>query len=219
MSDEKWLDLEMILTLGFYKFEKNPDDKKKIKIFTQKMNKVTGINRSPNGIDFRIGNYKSVDPEYTGSGLSGLNGGGKRVSEFFKEYVLDDHSLEKLANIYSNFQNGLGINELETVKNSNPDKSKTKVVSTVVYNRSQKVKDDTLSRANGYCELCGNKAPFETKDGKPYLEVHHVVPLSMDGNDDISNTLGLCPNCHRRMHYGNDLSKYEKKKIEELLNN
>lgn len=31
-----WTDLEMILTLGFYKFEKNPDDKKKIKKFTEK---------------------------------------------------------------------------------------------------------------------------------------------------------------------------------------
>lgn len=175
------------------------------------MNKVTGIDRSPNGIDYRIANYKSVDPEYKGSGL---NGGGNKVPLFFKEYVLDDPSLKKLANIYSNFQNGLCANDIVSTDNNEPDKTKTKVISTVVYNRSQKVKDDTLLRANGICELCACKAPFETKEGKPYLEVHHVIPLSMDGTDDLTNTLALCPNCHRRMHYGTDLTKEEKKIIE-----
>ena len=206
-----WIDLEMILTLGFYKFEDKPDDKKKIKIFTNKMNKVTGIDRSPNGIDYRIGNYKSVDPEYSGKGL---NGGGSKVPLFFKEYVLDDPSLKKLARIYSNFQNGLDANDIVSVDNSEPDKTRTKVVCTVVYNKSQKVRDDTLSRANGVCELCGCNAPFKTKEGLPYLEVHYVIPLSMNGTDDLTNTLALCPNCHRKMHYGADLTKEEKEKIE-----
>ena len=215
MSNINWTEEEMILTLGFYKFEKNPDNKKKIKVFTDRMNKITGINRSPNGVDYRIANYKSVDPEYK---KSGLNGGGTDVQLYFDKYVTNDPSLEQLANIYSNFLNGLSITDLKTAKNVIPNESKTKVISTVVYNRSQKVKDDTLLRANGYCELCGNKAPFETKEGKPFLEVHHYIPLSMDGKDELSNTLALCPNCHRRMHYGHDLNKNEKKKVDEILN-
>ena len=100
MPGEQWTDLEMILTLGFYKFENNPDDKKKIKKFTEKMNIISGVNRKPNSVDFRIGNYKYVDPDYTGKGL---NGGGSRVVDFYNKYVIEEPSLKTLANIYSNF--------------------------------------------------------------------------------------------------------------------
>ena len=40
----------------------------------------------------------------------------------------------------------------------------------------------------------------DDKDGSPYLEPHHIVWLSRGGEDTPSNTVALCPNCHRRMH-------------------
>lgn len=55
-------------------------------------------------------------------------------------------------------------------------------------------------RANGKCQLCGQSAPFIDLNGDPYLESHHIVWLSRDGADTIENTIGLCPNCHRKMH-------------------
>ena len=55
-------------------------------------------------------------------------------------------------------------------------------------------------RANGVCQLCGEEAPFLDKKGHPYLESHHIIWLSEGGEDSISNTVGLCPNCHRKMH-------------------
>ncbi|MBP3810226.1 MAG: HNH endonuclease [Clostridiales bacterium] len=57
--------------------------------------------------------------------------------------------------------------------------------------------------ANGICQLCGNEAPFVTVDGKPYLESHHIVWLSGGGADTIENTVAVCPNCHRKLHYLN----------------
>lgn len=54
--------------------------------------------------------------------------------------------------------------------------------------------------AAGVCELCENPAPFEDKQGIPYLEVHHIFWLANDGPDTIDNVAALCPNCHRRMH-------------------
>ncbi|MFI3330001.1 MAG: HNH endonuclease signature motif containing protein, partial [bacterium] len=83
---------------------------------------------------------------------------------------------------------------------------------TSVYQRLPKVKEDTLDRAKGSCEVCGQPAPFITKEGKPYLEVHHIIALSDEGIDHTSNTVALCPNCHRKMHYG-DLSLEEENKI------
>ncbi|WP_456386557.1 HNH endonuclease [Profundibacter sp.] len=57
--------------------------------------------------------------------------------------------------------------------------------------------------ANGICEGCGNNAPFiSKKDGTPFLEVHHVKPLAEEGDDTVENTLALCPNCHRKSHFG-----------------
>ncbi|WP_275257566.1 HNH endonuclease [Vibrio alginolyticus] len=74
---------------------------------------------------------------------------------------------------------------------------------TKLYRRNPDVIAETLFRAKGKCENCGNDAPFLRKsDNTPYLEVHHKIMLSAGGLDCISNTEALCPNCHRERHYG-----------------
>jgi predicted HNH restriction endonuclease len=71
------------------------------------------------------------------------------------------------------------------------------------FQRNPDVIAEVLLRADGNCEHCGQSAPFcRATDGTPYLEVHHIVPLAQDGEDTVINTLALCPNCHRKMHYG-----------------
>ncbi|WP_027702080.1 HNH endonuclease [Metaclostridioides mangenotii] len=40
-------------------------------------------------------------------------------------------------------------------------------------------------------------------NNEPYLDVHHIIWLSKGGNDDIDNTVALCPNCHKKMHIFN----------------
>lgn len=64
-------------------------------------------------------------------------------------------------------------------------------------------------RALGYCQLCNKPAPFDDKNGKPFLESHHIVWLSQGGSDHIDNVVALCPNCHRKMHVLNELSDVE----------
>ena len=56
-----------------------------------------------------------------------------------------------------------------------------------------------ISRAKGHCQLCGLKAPFQEADGTPYLEPHHLVPVSNGGSDTPNNMVVLCPNCHRKI--------------------
>ena len=75
-------------------------------------------------------------------------------------------------------------------------------VVSVVFVRNPDVVAETLIRANGNCESCGNPAPFmRRKDNSPYLEVHHRTLLAQGGEDTVENTLALCPNCHRKAHY------------------
>lgn len=71
------------------------------------------------------------------------------------------------------------------------------------YVRNPDVVAAVLERAAGHCEKCNAVAPFNRKiDNTPYLEVHHKIQLSKGGEDTVSNAIGLCPNCHRRMHCG-----------------
>ncbi|MFG6653717.1 HNH endonuclease [Scandinavium sp. M-37] len=70
-----------------------------------------------------------------------------------------------------------------------------------VYFRDPAVKAWVLQKSKGFCEHCGKSAPFSIIGGHPYLEVHHVIPLSASGADTISNCVALCPNCHRAFHY------------------
>lgn len=79
-----------------------------------------------------------------------------------------------------------------------------------VYNRSQAVRVYVLRRADGSCEGCEQAAPFLTGDGRPYLEPHHIRRLSDGGPDDPRWVVALCPNCHRRVHYGADGEEYNR---------
>ncbi len=68
--------------------------------------------------------------------------------------------------------------------------------------RSVAVREYVLARAAGKCELTGKSAPFQTKSGQPYLEVHHVRRLSDDGPDDPRYVAAICPTVHREIHFG-----------------
>ena len=71
-------------------------------------------------------------------------------------------------------------------------------------------KESHKRRSKGICDLCGKPAPFNDRNGNPYLESHHIVWLSKGGKDEIDNVVALCPNCHRSMHVLNRDEDIEK---------
>ncbi|WP_341496498.1 HNH endonuclease signature motif containing protein [Photobacterium damselae subsp. damselae] len=82
---------------------------------------------------------------------------------------------------------------------------KPQLISRVVkdYQRNPDIVAEALIRAAGICEACGCQAPFNKKSNdEPYLEVHHLIPLSKGGEDSLDNVQSLCPNCHRKLHFG-----------------
>ena len=67
--------------------------------------------------------------------------------------------------------------------------------------RNPDVVAERLYLAKGKCGGCKKPAPFKRiLDGAPYLEVHHIQPLSENGDDTVENTIALCPNCHAEVH-------------------
>jgi 5-methylcytosine-specific restriction protein A len=74
--------------------------------------------------------------------------------------------------------------------------------------RALSIKKWVIRHSQGICEGCSQAAPFLRPDGQPFLEVHHVKHLVDGGTDRTSNTVALCPNCHRRCHFSSDKTEF-----------
>jgi len=66
-----------------------------------------------------------------------------------------------------------------------------------------------VKKANNYqCQICsalGQSAKgFAKPDGVPYVEAHHVIPVSTMAPGSLShaNVISVCANHHRELHYG-----------------
>ncbi len=52
-----------------------------------------------------------------------------------------------------------------------------------------------------FCEVCGIHCG-------PLTHIHHVIPRSSGGSDEIRNLAVLCPNCHCAIHHVHDTGDY-----------
>ena len=66
-----------------------------------------------------------------------------------------------------------------------------------------------VKKANGFrCQICDamglNAIGFRKRSGEPYVEAHHVMPVSKGeiGSLAAANILTVCANHHRQLHYG-----------------
>lgn len=78
------------------------------------------------------------------------------------------------------------------------------------------VRDAKLRAEDGCCEFCG-KPGFLTAQGDHYLEGHHVIPLSCDGDDAVHNVVAICPEDHRRAHFGHERHEIREQLIHAVL--
>ncbi|MFS0556366.1 HNH endonuclease [Brevibacillus sp. 179-C9.3 HS] len=82
------------------------------------------------------------------------------------------------------------------------------------YPRNPSVALKALEASNYLCEADPAHSTFISVTGKPYLECHHFIPISLQerysaGLDVEENIVALCPNCHRFIHYGVGEAKLE----------
>lgn len=100
---------------------------------------------------------------------------------------------------------------------ASPQKSKKwKSAPSSYRERSKAVRDYVLARSQGICELTSKPAPFITKAGKPYLEVHHILRLSDEGPDDPRFVAAICPSVHREIHFGINGDKLNAQLLEKI---
>lgn len=78
----------------------------------------------------------------------------------------------------------------------------------IVYPRNRQTAENALAFAHYRCEIDPTHPFFIRRNADvPYMEPHHLVPLSMQRQFDVSldveeNIVSLCSNCHNHIHYG-----------------
>ncbi len=114
--------------------------------------------------------------------------------------VISEEEFQKKITYREKQAKKLSLDELRKKIRTTHLKPGTRKVISKQYDRNQDVVEFVKRKANGICQLCNSPAPFKNKDDEPYLEMHHITPLSEGGDDTVSNAVALCPNCHRKMH-------------------
>lgn len=130
-----------------------------------------------------------------------VNGNDRRVIVFHLIRQEDSDTSAAPATVSSN----LSLEELRRMamqSSSTPAERSTKLTRRRYYERSEAVRAYVLTRAKGTCESCGQPAPFVRPDGSPYLEPHHTRRVSDGGPDHPRWVGGICPTCHKEIHYG-----------------
>jgi len=133
--------------------------------------------------------------QLTGGGGSQVPLSAKELAELFaseSDHEKLDQKVRRIKSLRDLPKPDGAINPLRTTR------------SVELIERNPVVKAWVLREANGVCQLCEQIGPFTDSEGQPFLEVNHIKPLSENGEDSVSNAVALCPNCHRRCHYGSD---------------
>jgi 5-methylcytosine-specific restriction protein A len=145
-----------------------------------------------------IFNYASIDSAQDGSKWFVLNKRDNVAQEIYQQSYVDEQYKKGITKSQKDSTEA----RQKRLKNA-PKKPKQIIVFSVSFVRNTDVVAEVLKRANGICEQCKQSAPFISKaTGKPYLEVHHKIQLANGGDDTVENSLALCPNCHRQLHFG-----------------
>jgi 5-methylcytosine-specific restriction protein A len=174
--------------------------------------------RTKSSVEFRMQNISATFYDLRLPCVTGYRPA-KNVGSSVKERirsVLEQHDVSDLeayvptANPQTLERNILALRKQAWIKTPTGSIHPGQVITTSTsYVRDPAVKLWVLKAADGVCEGCALPAPFMGDGGFPYLEVHHVIPLSCHGSDRISNAAALCPNCHRRCHFGSDREEFK----------
>ena len=89
----------------------------------------------------------------------------------------------------------------------------------LAFQRAPGLAKEAIQKAGNECELDPSHKSFNDKDGKAYMEGHHLIPIARQGNfqnslNQVENIVCLCPNCHKEIHLGKDRLQLVEKLLE-----
>ena len=227
MRNPKWTEDEVVLALNLYfqlEWSEMYASNLKVIELSKLLNSLPGEGRignqkyrNPNGVGMKLQNFKALDPEYDGKGLSSYSNIDKEV---FERYSLDKKSLKRRSNqLISIINNRKTIPDLELIHDED--------IPLVVYegkiisrlhrvrerdSRISKRKKEIVLKKTGrlQCEVCDFDFKRKYGDlGEGFCEVHHRTPLSEiqgDTKTTVNDLAVVCANCHRMLHKMKDMS-------------
>lgn len=148
---------------------------------------------------------------------------GNRTTNEFNDFILLNSDNKFLDNVEEDTK--FTIKTQEIISNSSslqyellpkeiidePTPIPTPVIKSVgnkIWPRNAKIAANSLIHSNYTCSFNINHFSFTSnKTKKPYMEPHHLIPLSEQDNFSVSldveaNIVSLCSNCHNCIHYG-----------------
>ena len=211
--------IELVLILCQYYFDRG----KNIEKFTEKFNQYFKNDISAQTILFSINRFKNVDPS------NNMKCKNDEYSELWQIYIENDR-INELKELYRCFKKGSYIYPIEILLDDSEIQmiSKKKIKNICdkdipqerpreyaskgieAYRRNREVVANALAAADYRCELnCSTELFIRKSSDITYTEAHHLVPLCFQDEfiyslDVEANVVSLCPNCHRKIHYGAD---------------
>lgn len=224
MRPPKWHRDEVLLALYLYRTielgEMNSRNSKVIEL-SELLNKLpihkerteSQKFRNPNGVELKLSNFKAIDPDFEGKGMSRYSKLDKDVffefkdkveqlesiAEKIKKTVLNEEINQKLYQIQDEEgENGYSVKEGKIIFKLHKLRERNPKI-------NQKKKDQYFQINKKLdCEVCG--FDFYEKYGelgKGFIEAHHRIPLSEADGETITNLKDLalvCPNYHEMLH-------------------
>lgn len=169
--------------------------------------------RNPNGVGLKLSNFRAIDPDFDGKGMSSYS---KRDKEIFFEFKDKNSELKSIANQIKNTISNQKVKaKLYQIPDDEDNETHSAKEGKVIYklhklrerdNKLNQKKKDLYFEKYGKldCEVCGFDF-YETYGelGKGFIEAHHRIPLSeIDGETTtkLKDLALVCPNCHRMLH-------------------
>lgn len=211
-------ELQLTLILAWYYFDKSNN----VELFARRFNQCFGKDYSAQTILFSSAKFKNVDPA---NNLRNTTTD-ERYRLLWNRYMVGDR-IRELKELYREFKKAEFCMRMDATEETDvhiikapqayEDVPIAKCVlekrSVTTYPRNPQVVFNALYNADYKCELECNTELFLRKNSKIYYtEGHHLIPLCYQNDFEYSldveaNVVSLCPNCHRCLHYGDDVSK------------
>lgn len=216
-----WARDELILALGLYMNHRDrlPDvGSDEVVALSALLNKLgaelsrkSDSFRNANGVYMKLNNFRSIDPQYTSAGKSGLKRGGKGDGQVWDDFADDQQRLFSVAEaIRESIETG-EITGLFDVDESFIEAPEGRVLTKMHLSRERNaalvVKRKALAlKAKGAltCDACDfDFAKYYPSRGDGFIEAHHLKPLHTlvpGAKTRLEDLALLCANCHRMIH-------------------
>ena len=213
--------LELTLILAFYYLDKG----KNIDSFTHRFTQYFHRDIGASTVLFSLSKFKNVDPS---NNVQKTGEEDDIYALLWKEYITSER-IADLRSLYRTFKNGQFVESIavdddkqfENIEDVKPTEIKdipcerptNYQTGHPLYPRSREVVANVLCSAGYKCENDCSTELFVRKNGEnTYTEAHHLIPVCFQGDFEYSldveaNVVSLCPNCHCRIHYGEDIEK------------